>query len=119
MIRVQYWTIFDVAVKATYGEVNLGKNAKQLSETGWAPDIIECREIFKDPITDDGIKKSAKGLLKVARVDGELVLFDQVTKEEEEEGELKTVFLNGKLTSFQTLSEIRERLSVQIPQFTH
>ena len=25
----------------------------------------ERREIFKDPITDDGIKKSAKGLIKV------------------------------------------------------
>jgi nicotinamide phosphoribosyltransferase len=35
-------------------------------------------EIFKDPITDDGIKKSAKGLLMVEE-DGKVLLKDQCT----------------------------------------
>ncbi|MGJ8733656.1 MAG: nicotinate phosphoribosyltransferase, partial [Cellulophaga sp.] len=44
---------FGFAMKATYGEVN-----------------GEGREIFKDPITDDGTKKSAKGLLKIEKENG-------------------------------------------------
>ena len=78
------------AVKATYGEVDgVG------------------REIFKDPITDNGTKKSAKGLLMVQ--DG--VLFDQVTPEQEETGDLKLVFLDGKLVVEHSLAEIRQRIS--------
>jgi nicotinamide phosphoribosyltransferase len=34
----------------------------------------ERREIFKDPITDDGIKKSAKGLVKVELIEDEYIL---------------------------------------------
>jgi nicotinamide phosphoribosyltransferase len=73
----------------------------------------ERREIFKDPITDGnaGMKKSAKGLLRVDLVDGEYVLKDQCTEEEEMGGELKPVFLNGKLLVDQSLSEIRERVA--------
>ena len=68
-------------------------------------------DIYKDPITDDGLKKSAKGRLRVDLIDGEYVLKDQCTLEEESGGELKTVFLNGKLVINQTLSEIRQRLA--------
>lgn len=95
---------FGFAIKATYGEVeNVG------------------REIFKDPITDDGTKRSAKGLLMVEEIMsadslGHLHhhtyrLRDQQNKDQEQAGALETVFLDGKLTKFQTLSEIRERLS--------
>ena len=41
---------FGFAMKATYGEVN-GAG----------------REIYKDPVTDDGTKKSAKGLIKIEK----------------------------------------------------
>ncbi len=85
---------FGFAVKATYGEVNgVG------------------REIFKDPITDDGMKKSAKGLLRVDKVDGEYVLRDCVTKEEEAGGELREIFRDGKLLIDEDLKTIRERLA--------
>lgn len=84
---------FGFAIKATYGIVN-----------------GEPREIYKDPITDDGMKKSAKGLLKVTLEDGEYVLHDQITPEEEREGELKTVFLNGTLVKDFTLAEIRKNM---------
>lgn len=81
---------------------------------------IEGREIFKDPITDDGTKKSAKGLLCVKEImiaDGlgklhhsSYQMIDQCTPEQEEEGALLTVFLDGKLVKEYTLEEIRERI---------
>jgi len=40
-----------------------------------------------------------------------LVCMDQRTWEEEKQGLLETVFLDGKLVKHQSLSEIRERLN--------
>lgn len=83
---------FGFAMKATYGEVNgIG------------------RDIYKDPKTDDGTKKSAKGLMQIYRdaTTGKLTLKDQCTWDEEAQGELKTVFKDGKLTVDWTLAEIR------------
>ncbi|PIB36045.1 nicotinate phosphoribosyltransferase [Reichenbachiella sp. 5M10] len=71
----------------------------------------ERREIFKDPITDDGVKKSAKGLVKIDRVDGEYVLVDQVTEAEEREGELRVIYENGRFEHSVTLQEIRDRVN--------
>ena len=82
-----------MAVKATYAEVN---------GVGY--------ELFKDPITDSGMKKSAKGLLRVEKEGDNFVLYDQQTKEQEAQGELKTVFLNGELILQTSLTEIRQRL---------
>jgi len=86
---------FGFAMKATYGEV-----------------YGSGRDIFKDPKTDDGTKKSAKGLMQVHRdsVTGKLVLKDQCSWEEEAQGELKTVFKDGKLIVDLTLEEIRNRI---------
>ena len=85
-----------IAVKATYCEVS-----------------GEAREIFKDPITDDGTKKSARGLLKVVKVDGEFVLKDRCKKEEliKPDNELGFVFRNGDLINKTTFSKIKERLN--------
>lgn len=69
------------------------------------------REIFKDPITDDGIKKSAKGLVKVSVVDNEYVLIDQVSEEEENTGELKVIYEDGLFQNQVTLQEIRDRVN--------
>lgn len=71
----------------------------------------ELRDIFKDPKTDTSGKKSAKGLLSVQKENDILVLHDQQTWGQEQTGELKTVFLNGKLTKETTLTEIRERIN--------
>jgi nicotinamide phosphoribosyltransferase len=86
---------FGFAMKATYVEVN-----------------DEGREIFKDPITDDGTKKSAKGLMYVQKNDfnGEYELIDQVCETKEEMGELKTLFVDGLFHDEYSLSQIRERL---------
>ncbi len=71
----------------------------------------ERREIFKDPITDDGVKKSAKGLIKVDKINGEFVLVDQVTPEEENEGELQVIYENGQFLNTVSLQEIRDRVN--------
>ena len=79
------------AVKATYVEVNgIG------------------REIFKDPITDDGTKKSAKGLIAVFNG----VLKDQCTWGEvnSKENQLEVIYRNGELKKVTVLDEIRQRL---------
>lgn len=84
---------FGFAMKATYGEVN-----------------GEGRAIFKDPITDDGTKKSAKGLMKIELENGTYKLIDQVSWDEERKGELKEVFRDGKLLVNHSLDEIRETI---------
>jgi len=85
---------FGFAMKATYGEVN-----------------GEGREIYKDPITDDGTKKSAKGLIQIYKdQDGNYQLKDQCTWEEEKQGELREVFRDGKLLIDYTLANIRKRV---------
>ena len=91
----QYHTrdTFGFAMKATYGEV-----------------AGEGRAIFKDPITDDGTKKSARGLMKVTLENGRYTLYDNVSWAEERQGELREVFRDGKLLVDQSLAEIRARL---------
>jgi nicotinamide phosphoribosyltransferase len=86
---------YGYAMKATWGQV-----------------AGEGREIFKDPKTDDGLKKSAKGLMRVELEDGEYVLYDQQTKEQEAGGELQTIFLDGVAHNFQTLADIRARTAI-------
>lgn len=88
---------YGFAMKATYGEVS-----------------GEPRNIFKDPKTDDGTKRSAIGLMQVTEVNGELKMKDQCTWEEEKQGLLKTVFENGKIMNEQSLSEIRNRINVAL-----
>lgn len=85
---------FGFAMKATYGIVN-----------------GEDREIFKDPKTDNGVKKSAKGLL---RVNSDLTLSECVTHLEEKDGMLKIVFKDGKNYNETTMREIRSRIDASI-----
>lgn len=87
---------FGFAMKATYAEVN-----------------GEGSELFKDPITDNGTKKSAKGLLRVEFEDGKFVLYDQQTKEQEAQGCLQTVFKDGKLVKETSIEEIRAIVNAQ------
>lgn len=68
-------------------------------------------EIFKDPITDGGTKKSAKGLLQVYEEDGVIKLKDQCTWEEEGKGLLQVIFEDGKFYNETTLTRIREKLN--------
>jgi nicotinamide phosphoribosyltransferase len=73
------------------------------------------RALFKNPKTDDGTKKSAKGLLCVNKsVGGTLYLENDVSYKEERTGELKNVFLDGKLLNETTLEEIRAKVNSQL-----
>ncbi|MBK3779843.1 nicotinate phosphoribosyltransferase [Paraburkholderia aspalathi] len=83
---------------------------------GWAMKAIyaevggEQVAIYKDPATDDGTKKSAKGLLRVEKEGNDYVLYEQQTLEQFEGGELVPVFRNGELLVETTLAEMRARL---------
>lgn len=98
------------AIKATYVEFEVdgqtvGKN------------------IFKDPKTGDGMKKSAKGLLCVHnKIDDKLGLTydlidevewdtDYIDKPAESKGCLQEIFKDGELKNQTTLQEIRKRLT--------
>lgn len=104
------------AMKATYAGMSVDDGTS-----------IQGIEVFKDPITDDGTKKSAKGLLQVynnrpdtqgdeLRYDGKdmITLVDQCTNAQEEGGLLKTVFLDGQVYNEVSLETIRKRLLSQI-----
>lgn len=67
------------------------------------------KAIFKDPKTGSS-KKSAKGLLCVNKVNGTLTLQNDCTPEEEQGGELITIFKDGVQSNKVSLNEIRERL---------
>lgn len=81
----------------------------------WCQINGEGKEIFKSPKTDDGVKKSLKGLIRVEQdIFGEYEAFDQVTSEEEQGGELKTVFKDGQLLKEWSLEEIRNNVNKSI-----
>jgi nicotinamide phosphoribosyltransferase len=86
------------AVKSTYGEVL--KDGERVGV-----------EIFKDPKTDSGMKKSAKGLTAVYEQDGEFVLKDQATWDDVKNCAFVQVFCDGKITKDWTLAEVRERVA--------
>jgi nicotinamide phosphoribosyltransferase len=87
------------AVKSTYGEVLVDGVRKGV-------------EIFKDPKTDSGMKKSAKGLTAVYEQDGDFILKDQATWDEVKNCAFVQVFADGKITKEWSLSEIRERVAI-------
>lgn len=85
---------FSSAMKATYVEVDgLG------------------RDIFKDPVTDSGTKRSARGRLAVLRdADGELFVQQRATPDQEAASELVEVWRDGSFVRREGFSAIRARL---------
>lgn len=87
----------------------------------------ECRcqrtiySIYKDPITDNGTKKSLKGLLQVTEEftsdslgklhHNKYVVKEECTPEEENEGLLQVIYENGNFHNQTTLTQIREKLA--------
>lgn len=85
---------FGFAVKATWGVVN-----------------GEIREIYKDPETGDGLKKSAKGLMS-HKLNGPVWEFkDCQTAIQESETELVTIFQDGDVMNLEGIDVIRARVS--------
>lgn len=86
---------FGFAMKATWAEVN-----------------GEGRNLFKDPVTDSGLKRSARGRLAVIEVGGELTLIEEATEEIENSPDnlLKVVFRDGTIMNAPTWTQIVDRV---------
>lgn len=85
---------FGFAIKATAGQVK-----------------GQLREIFKDPKTDRGEKKSARGLLAVYEdLDKGFTLKQSASWDEVKSCAFKRVFVDGKLERKETLRDIRDRI---------
>lgn len=82
-----------MAIKATYAEVE-----------------GQPFELFKNPATDDGTKKSAKGLIQVQQVGDSFIQVDKAVYVEEATGALRTVFEDGKLLIDEDFITIRNRV---------
>lgn len=86
---------FGSAMKATWAEVN-GKGVN----------------LFKDPITDDGTKKSATGRLAVlGGGDEEFYLIENADEQAELASALQPVWIDGKFVKHQDFANVRETLA--------
>jgi nicotinamide phosphoribosyltransferase len=75
--------------------------------------IKKSYDIYKDPVTDDGTKKSLKGRIAVMEstiIPGELYVKQQCNEDEENEGLLQVIYENGKFYNQTSLTEIRAKL---------
>lgn len=85
---------FGSAIKATWVEVD-GKG----------------RNIRKDPVTDNGLKRSATGRLAVVRSAGELTLLEEVSPALEAASELQPVWEDGEFLRYQSFADVRATLA--------
>lgn len=89
----QYQTrdTFGSAMKATWVQIN-----------------GDGKAIQKNPVTDNGLKKSAAGRLAVVyNEEGELTLIQNATPEQEAESELKPVWEDGEFLQYQSFGNVR------------
>lgn len=94
---------YGFAVKSTWGMIN----------------GIE-QEIFKDPKTDNGVKKSARGLLRVYKTEAGYSMEDGMDAlrhvETYEDDAMQLVFNDGELCNETTLEEIRQVVNSHLTQ---
>jgi len=64
-------------------------------------------EIYKDPATDDGTKKSLKGMVWVNE---DFTVETQCTLDREKSGMLQVIYQDGKFYNQTTLTQVRERI---------
>lgn len=73
----------------------------------------EMREVYKDPITDNG-KRSKSGRLDLVKVDGKFETIKLLPEmNHRPPSVLNTVFENGKILYHNTLAECRDRMSLR------
>lgn len=80
---------------------------------GVNPKWRESFSIYKDPVTDDGTKKSLKGM--VAVMDsltevGKMYVKEECTEEEERQGHLKVIYVDGFFHNQISLNDVRSRI---------
>lgn len=76
----------------------------------WFQENGNDHNIYKEPITDDGTKKSLKGKCAVVEVNGTYVVQTQCNETEEDMGILQTIYENGKFYNRTTLTAIRAKV---------
>ena len=77
----------------------------------WFQTETETYNIYKDPATDDGTKKSLKGLCAVFQDDnGEYFVETECSAATESAGALHTIYEDGKFYNQTTLTEIRGKI---------
>ena len=77
----------------------------------WFQTETETYNIYKDPATDDGTKKSLKGLCAVFQDDnGEYFVETECSAATESAGALQTIYEDGKFYNQTTLTEIRGKI---------
>jgi len=84
---------YGFAMKATYAEIN-----------------GEPKALFKDPKTDDGLKKSAVGLVSVYKVGNDYVMMEDVSWFAAQNSHLVPVFKNSQLIIDHKFEDVRNRL---------
>lgn len=78
----------------------------------WFETEDKSYNIYKDPVNDDGTKKSLKGKISVLKDElGEYYAKQECTDEEEESGYLQVIYKDGVYYNTTTLEEIRNRLN--------
>ena len=73
--------------------------------------VRKSYDIYKDPATDDGTKKSLKGLIMV---DENLEVHTQCTPEQEATGLLHTIYENGVFYNKTTLTDVRAKIDALV-----
>lgn len=84
-------------------------------KTTWAQVDGETRDLFKDPVTDSGLKRSAKGRLAVHEIDGKPTLIENATREQEDSSDnlLRIVYENGTFYHTQSWKDIVNKVGVR------
>lgn len=93
----------------TYQYVTRDTHMHAMKQT-WAQVDGVGHNLFKDPVTDSGVKKSAKGRLAVLDVDGVPTLVNEATPEQEAQSLLKPIWENGNWLKRHTYAEICARV---------
>lgn len=77
----------------------------------WSQTNGKGYDLIKDPITDDGTKKSATGRLAVGQMmSGKIYLIEKATPEQEARSLLQPIWENGEFLKFQSFHDVRETL---------
>lgn len=79
----------------------------------WAQVDGVGRDLYKDPVTDSGVKRSAKGRLAVSRdpETGDLSLIEQADQAAEDASLLERVWRNGDFFRLQSFGDVRSVLA--------
>ena len=93
---------YSIAGKATYGIVN-----------------GQSLNLLKSPKTDDGTKKSATGLLRIEQENGEYVLYENQTPEQEKGGCLKVRYEDGLFYNQTDWTELTARVQNELEKRLH